>query len=135
MLPLAIPDFVISYGWVSVAPSVHGFRGAVLVMTLALYPLVYLPGRGEPARRPIPRLEDVARGLGLGRIEHLRARDPRPDPRRHPRRLRCSSRCAVLAEYGTFEILRFQTFTTEIYTEFGIGFRSRPRARCRSCSC
>ena len=27
-----------------------------------------------------------------------------------------------MAEFGTFEILRFQTFTTEIFTEFQIGF-------------
>jgi len=27
----------------------------------------------------------------------------------------------LLAEYGAFEILRFQTFTTEIFTEFNLG--------------
>src|ERR1700722_16327279 len=26
VLPVAIPDFVISYGWVSVRPSIHGFH-------------------------------------------------------------------------------------------------------------
>ena len=35
----------------SLSTWVQGFRGAVLVMTLAVYPLVYLPGRGQPARR------------------------------------------------------------------------------------
>ena len=29
---------------------------------------------------------------------------------------------AVLSEYGAFEILRFNTFTTEIFTEFHVGF-------------
>ena len=28
----------------------------------------------------------------------------------------------LLAEFGTFEILRFQTFTTQIYTEFQLGY-------------
>jgi iron(III) transport system permease protein len=35
---------------------------------------------------------------------------------------------ALLAEYGAFEILRFQTFTTEIFTEFNDGFD--PAAAC-----
>ena len=35
---------------------------------------------------------------------------------------------ALLAEYGAFEILRYQTFTTEIYTEFNDGFN--PAAAC-----
>src|SRR5271163_4019493 len=43
VLPLAIPDFVVSFGWASLSTWVQGFRGAVLVMTLAVYPLVYLP--------------------------------------------------------------------------------------------
>jgi iron(III) transport system permease protein len=30
----------------------------------------------------------------------------------------------LLAEFGTFEILRYQTFTTQIYTEFQLGFSS-----------
>ena len=31
---------------------------------------------------------------------------------------------ALLAEYGAFEILRFQTFTTTIFVEFQLGFNS-----------
>src|ERR1700733_14353874 len=43
VIPLAIPDFVVSFGWSSMWSWVQGFRGSVLVMTLAVYPLVYLP--------------------------------------------------------------------------------------------
>ncbi|MBC3840063.1 hypothetical protein GXW82_07285 [Streptacidiphilus sp. 4-A2] len=43
VVPLAIPDFVISFGWASLSTDISGFRGAVLVMTLSVYPLVYLP--------------------------------------------------------------------------------------------
>jgi iron(III) transport system permease protein len=43
VVPFAIPDFVVSFGWASLTTWVHGFRGAVLVMTFAVYPLVYLP--------------------------------------------------------------------------------------------
>ena len=43
-----------------------GFRGAVLVMTLSLYPLVYLPVASS-LRNADPALEEVARSLGVGR--------------------------------------------------------------------
>ena len=48
VVPLAVPDFVVSFGWVSVSRAVQGFWGAVLVMTLAVYPLVYLPVADRP---------------------------------------------------------------------------------------
>ncbi|HEY6427892.1 MAG TPA: hypothetical protein VIX84_11780, partial [Acidimicrobiales bacterium] len=40
VIPLGIPDFVVSFGWRAVFPSIGGFWAAVLVMTLAVYPLV-----------------------------------------------------------------------------------------------
>ena len=43
VLPLGIPDFVVGFGWVSIDPGLHGYLAAVMIMTLALYPLVYLP--------------------------------------------------------------------------------------------
>ena len=59
VVPLAIPDFVVSFGWSSLFVWVQGFRGAVLVMTLAVYPLVYLPvaaslRAADPARKRYP---------------------------------------------------------------------------------
>ena len=45
VVPFAIPDFVICFGWASLTTWVHGFQGAVLVMTLAVYPLGLPPGR------------------------------------------------------------------------------------------
>ena len=41
----------------------------------------------------------------------------------------------VLAEFGAFEILGYQTLTTEIYNEFQVGFNSRPPAPSRSFWC
>jgi iron(III) transport system permease protein len=120
VLPLAIPDFVIGYGWISVAPGVQGYWGSVLVMSLGSYPLVYLPVAA--ALRSADRsLEDVARGLGLGRARTF-VRVTLHQIR--PALLGGSMLVALilLAEFGTFEILRFQTFTTQIYTEFQIGY-------------
>ncbi len=120
VLPLAIPDFVVSFGWASLSTWVQGFRGAVLVMTLAVYPLVYLPVAAS-FRGADPGQEEVARSLGVGRL------------RTFWRITLGQARVAILggcllvtlvllAEYGAFEILGYQTFTTEIFTEFNVSF-------------
>jgi iron(III) transport system permease protein len=116
VIPFAIPDFVVSFGWASLFTWVHGFYGAVLVMTLAVYPLVYLPVAAS-LRSADPGLEEVARSLGLSKLATFF------------RVTLAHSRAAIfggcvlvslviLAEYGVFEILGYQTFTTEIFTEF-----------------
>ena len=55
-------------------------------MTLAVYPLVYLPVAAS-LRSADPGQEEVARSLGVGRVAHVRAGHARPGPRRDPRRL------------------------------------------------
>jgi iron(III) transport system permease protein len=120
VVPLAIPDFVVSFGWASLWTWVQGFRGAVVVMTLAVYPLVYLPVAAS-LRAADPGQEEVARSLGVGRV------------RTFLRVTLGQARGAILggcllvalvllAEYGAFEILGYQTFTTEIFTEFSVSF-------------
>ncbi|MGA3149799.1 MAG: iron ABC transporter permease [Acidimicrobiales bacterium] len=120
VVPFAIPDFVVSFGWASLTTWVQGFRGAVLVMTLAVYPLVYLPVAAS-LRAADPSQEDVARSLGMGRV------------RTFFRITVGQARGAIvggcllvalvmLAEYGAFEILGYQTFTTEIFTESQVSF-------------
>ncbi|MGH9105838.1 MAG: ABC transporter permease [Acidimicrobiales bacterium] len=117
VVPLAVPDFVVSFGWASLSNRVAGFPGAVLVMTLAVYPLVYLPVASS-LRNADPALEEVARSQGFGpwgtwwRVTVGQAR------------VGILGGCllvalVILAEYGAFEILGYQTFTTEIFTEFG----------------
>ena len=116
VVPLAIPDFVVSFGWHSLWTWAHGFRGAVIVMTLAVYPLVYLPVAAS-LRMADPGQEEVARSLGVSSV------------RTFVRITLGQARGAILggcllvalvllAEYGAFEILGYQTFTTEIFTEF-----------------
>ena len=120
VVPLAIPDFVVSFGWASLWTWVQGFRGAVVVMTLAVYPLVYLPVAAS-LRAADPGQEEVARSLGVGRV------------RTFVRVTLAQARGAILggcllvalvllAEYGAFEILGYQTFTTEIFSEFSLSF-------------
>jgi iron(III) transport system permease protein len=120
VIPFAIPDLVVSFGWVRLTTAVHGFQGAALIMTLTLYPLVYLFVAAS-LRSSDPGLEEAARSLGLGRI------------RTFLRVTLVQSRGAilgscvvvaliVLAEYGAFEDLGFQTFTTQIFAEFNVSF-------------
>jgi iron(III) transport system permease protein len=120
VVPLAIPDFVVSFGWTSLSNHVVGFHGAVLVMTLAVYPLVHLPVAAS-LRNADPSQEEMSRSLGVGRLRTFwrvtvgQARGA------------ILGGCllvslAMLAEYGAFEILSYRTFTTEIFTEFHVAF-------------
>ena len=116
VVPLAIPDFVVSFGWFSLWSWVQGFRGAVIVMTLAIYPLVYLPVAAS-LRSADPGQEEVARSLGSGRIATF-ARITLGQARGAILGGCLLAALVMLAEYGAFEILGYQTFTTEIFTEF-----------------
>jgi iron(III) transport system permease protein len=120
VVPLAIPDFVVSFGWASLSTRVAGFQGAVLVMTLAVYPLVYLPVAAS-FRNSDPGQEELARSLGAGRLQTFWR------VTLGQARVAILGGCllvalVLLAEYGAFEILGYQTFTTEIFTEFNVSF-------------
>ena len=120
VLPLGIPDFVVSFGWVSIDPSLHGYPAAVMVMTLSLYPLVYLPVASSLANLD-GSLEEAARSLGMGPwrvFARVTMRQIWPA---------VLGGCllvtlGLLAEYGAFEIVQYRTFTVEIFTEFKLGF-------------
>ena len=122
VVPIGIPDFVTSFGWKSIFPSLGGFAGATLVMTLAVYPLVYLPVAAS-LRHADPAQEEVARSLGLGRLRTF-VRVTLPQVRLAILGGGLLVGLVMLSEYGAFEILGFHTFTTEIYTEFLSGFNA-----------
>jgi iron(III) transport system permease protein len=116
VLPVAIPDFVVGYAWHSFAPRLNPLLGASIVMTLGTYPLVYLPVAAA-LRRADPAMEEAAHSLGVGRLATFRRVTL---PLIRPAVL---GGCVlvvltVISEFGAFEILRYQTFTTEIFTEF-----------------
>lgn len=114
--PLAIPAFVHSYAWNSVAPTMNGLWGAVLVSVLAYFPFLYLPIAAQ-LRRLDPTLEDIAASLG------------QPPPTIFFRVVLPQLRLAIcggalliglhlLAEYGLFVLMRFDTFATAIVDRF-----------------
>ena len=121
VVPFAIPDFVVSFGWFSLSTWVQGFKGAVVVMTLAVYPLVYLPVAAS-LRAADPGQEEIARSLGASGLATF-FRVTLAQARRAILGGCLLVALVILAEYGAFEILGFQTFTTEIFTEFNVGLR------------
>jgi iron(III) transport system permease protein len=122
VLPVAIPDFVVGYAWHSFAPHLAPLVGASIVMTLGTYPLVYLPVAAA-LRRADPSMEEAAHSLGVGRAAtFVRVTLPLV-------RTAILGGCVlvvltVISEYGAFEILGYQTFTTEIFTEFQFDSRA-----------
>ncbi|HTZ10206.1 MAG TPA: iron ABC transporter permease [Acidimicrobiales bacterium] len=116
VLPVALPDFVVGYAWHSIAPTMNAFLGATVVMTLGTYPLVYLPVSAA-LRRADPAMEDTARSLGASAPSAL-WRVTLPLVRTAVLGGAVLVVLTVISEYGVFEILRYQTFTTEIFTEF-----------------
>lgn len=114
--PLAVPAFVHSYAWVSLVPSIHGLPAGVLVSVIAYFPFLYLP-IAATLRRLDPAIEDVAQSLGLKPwAVFFRVVLPQL------RLAICGGALLVglhlLAEYGLYAMIRFDTFTTAIFDQF-----------------
>ncbi len=118
--PLAVPAFVHSYAWISLFPSLHGLAGGVLVSVLAYFPFLYLPIAAQ-LRRLDPAIEDAAASLGLNPWQvFFRAILPQL------RLAICGGSLLVglhlLAEYGLYVMIRFDTFSTAIVDQFQSAF-------------
>ena len=120
LVPAAIPDFIETFGWINVWPSLRGLWGSVFVLGLAVYPFVMLPVVAA-LRRIDHRREEVARSLGTSSLR-IFTRITLPELT-----VSIAGGCLLvalqlLAEYGSFQMLGFRTFTTEIFTTFQVGF-------------
>jgi iron(III) transport system permease protein len=114
--PLAVPAFVHSYSWITLIPGLHGLGAGVLVSVIAYFPFLYLPIAAS-LRRLDPALEDAAASLGHAPPKvFLRVVLPQL------RLAICGGSLLVglhlLAEYGLFVFIRFDTFTTAIVDQF-----------------
>lgn len=115
--PLAVPAFVNSFGWVTwLGGRVEGYGGAVTIVTLSYFPLVYLPVSAA-LRGLDPALEETARALGNGPGRtFLRVTLPQLRPALLGGLLLVALH--LLAEFGALELLRFPTFTVAIYDQY-----------------
>lgn len=119
-LPLAMPSYLLAYLWVSIAPSIAGFWGAWLVLTLVSYPYVLLTAMAALTRVD-PAHEEVARSLGHGGWSVLF--------RVTLRRIRAAIAAGallvalyVLSDFGAVAAMRFEAFTWVIYGAYRSGF-------------
>ena len=134
-LPLVIPSYVGAYLLVAALgpngllqealgvnrlPSIYGFPGAWLVLTLFTYPLVLIPLRAT-LRRIDPQLEDAARAMGRSPLEVFRTVVL---PQLWPVLAAGSLLVALftISDFGAVSILRYQSFTAEIYVAYQSSF-------------
>ena len=99
--------------------ALQDFAGALLVVTCAYYPLVYLPVAAA-LRGLDPALEETARSLGESAWGcFLRVVLPQLRPALLGGVLLVA--LDTLTEFGAFALLRFRTFTTELYAQYRTG--------------
>jgi iron(III) transport system permease protein len=130
MLPLVIPSYVIALTLVSFfggrglladltglgLPSVSGFWGAWLALTLSTYPYVFLITR-TALRRVDPAYEEAARGLGASSWRAFRTVVL---PQLRPSIAAGSLLVALytLSDFGAVSLMRFDSFTRVIYAQY-----------------
>jgi iron(III) transport system permease protein len=118
--PLAVPAFVNSYAWVGVIPSIHGLWAGVLVASLSYFPFMYLPVAAT-LRRVDPAMEESARALGSDSAGVF-FRVVLPQLRLAILGGSLLIGVHLLAEFGAFAMLRFDTFTVAIFQQFQVTF-------------
>ncbi|WP_006242117.1 ABC transporter permease [Mycolicibacterium tusciae] len=118
--PLAVPAFVNSYAWVGVAPSIHGLWAGVLITTLSYFPFMYLPVAAT-LRRLDPAVEESARALGSDSVGVF-FRVVLPQLRLAVLGGGLLVGVHLLAEFGAFAMIRFDTFTVAIFQQFQATF-------------
>jgi iron(III) transport system permease protein len=137
-LPLAVPSYVgamafiaafgprgVVQGWleplgVERLPSIYGFPGAVLVLTLFTYPYLFLTLRPALAASD-PRVEELSRSFGFGRwVTFRRVVLPSLRPAIASGGLLVA--LYVLSDFGAPTLLRFSSFTRVIFQRYTTSF-------------
>jgi len=137
-LPLVIPSYIGAYAFLSATgprgllqdlvqplgigslPSITGFFGAWLTLTLFTYPLLLLPVRAS-LRRLDPELEEAALAMGRSQAGVFRTIVvPQLVPAIGAGSLLVA--LYVLSDFGAVSIMRFDSFTTSIYTLYKASF-------------
>lgn len=138
ILPLAIPSYIAAYAYkallaprgmaaraleplgVERMPELSGLFGAALVITLINYPFVVLNVRAA-LRRMDPSLEEAARGLGCSPLGYFR-RVLLPNLRPSIAAGSLLVALYTLSDFGTPALMRFNSFTRVIYTQYRSSF-------------
>lgn len=119
-LPLAIPSYLAAFAWISWRPSMAGFTGAFVVLTLVTYPYVFLPVCAALSRLN-PAIEEIAVIHGRGRSVQLillAARQVRGSIATGALLVALY----VLSDFGAVATMRYDAFTWVIYSSYRSGF-------------
>jgi iron(III) transport system permease protein len=129
-LPLVIPSYVIAMALLSATgptglieqtlgialPSLVGFPGAWVALTLATYPFVYL-STATALRRMDPAHEEAARGLGASQTRVFRTIViPQLRPSLGAGLLLVA--LYTLSDFGAVSLVRFDSFTRVVYAQY-----------------
>lgn len=132
-LPIVIPSYIGAFAFISAfgpqgivadaigplaahIPTIYGFKGAALVLTLFIYPYVFIGTRAALLTFDA-RLVEAARTLNRGRLEAFREITlPRILPGIAAGALLVA--LYTLSDFGTPAIMHFDTFTRVIYVEY-----------------
>lgn len=125
-LPLALPSYVASFGWIGLWPDLAGRSGAAVVLTTISYPYVYLPVMAA-LRRCDPALEDVSRSVGEGAVATFR-RVTLPQIRPAAAGGGLLVALYVLSDFGAVATMRYEVLTNVIYTSYRGSFDRTPAA-------
>ena len=108
MLPMAIPGYVMAF-----TLPLRGGMGTIIVMTLALYPYMFMMTKRAFLSQG-PRCLEVAKTLGMSPLKAFwRAGLPMAWPWIGAAALLILM--DVLADFGTVSVMNYDTFTTAIY--------------------
>jgi iron(III) transport system permease protein len=120
VVPLTIPPFVTSYAWASLGTSLQGFWGASALIAFTYYPILFLLVL-VALRGLDPALEETARSLGLSATKtFFRVVLPQIRPALLGGMLLVA--LDTLVEFDAFVGLRFQTFSSDVYAQYKLGF-------------
>ena len=101
-------------------PEIYGFPGAAITLTLLSYPYVLLSVRSALAGID-PALEEASRSMGRSSLETIRRVTI---PLLQPSIMSGALLVALytVSDFGAVSLLRYETFTWSIYTQYEAGF-------------
>jgi iron(III) transport system permease protein len=143
LLPMAMPAYIIAYTYTGLLdfsgpiqtllrdtfnwqygdyyfPDIRSLPGAIIMLSLVLYPYVYMLARTAFSEQPAS-LEEVSRSLGVSPTQHL-FKVVMPLARPAILMGAALAMMEAFADYGTVQYFGLSTFTTGIFrTWFGLG--------------
>jgi iron(III) transport system permease protein len=143
LLPMAMPAYIIAYTYTGLLdfagpiqtllrdtfdwqygdyyfPDIRSLPGAIIMLSLVLYPYVYMLARTAFSEQPAS-LEEVSRSLGVSPKKHL-FKVVLPLARPAILMGAALAMMEAFADYGTVQYFGLSTFTTGIFrTWFGLG--------------